>query len=62
MIIRIEQTTQMAQDTDGTIFWEVPAVLNSDGSINMNATQTKLNELKVEVDAREARDKEAAGE
>ena len=36
--------------------------MNSDGTINMNATQTKLDELKVEVDARETRDREASGE
>ena len=36
--------------------------MNSNGTVNMNATQTKLDELKTEVDAREARDKEGAGE
>ncbi len=62
MIIRLDGTVQMAQDTDGTLYWEVAAVMNSNGTVNMNATQTKLDELKTEVDAREARDKEGAGE
>ena len=62
MIIRLDGTVQMAQDTDGTLYWEVAAVMNSNGTGNMNATQTKLDELKTEVDEREARDKEGAGE
>ncbi len=58
MIIRLDGTVQIAQDTSGELFWEVPAVMNSDGTINMNATQTKLDELKVKLDEREARDQE----
>ena len=62
MIIRLDGTVQMAQDTDGTLYWETPAIMNGDGTINMNATQTKLNEIKIEVDAREAIDQEASGD
>lgn len=62
MIIRLDGTVQMAQDTDGTLYWELAAVMNSDGTINMNATQTKLDELKVEIDAREVRDRGGSGE
>ena len=62
MIIRLDGTVQMAQKTTEAWSIEIPAVMNEDGTINMNATQTKLDELKTEVDAREARDKEASGE
>lgn len=45
MIIRLDGTVQMAQKTTEAWSIEIPAVMNDDGSINMNATQTKLNEI-----------------
>ena len=44
MIIRLDGTVQMAQKTTEAWSIEVPAVMNEDGTINMNATQTKLDE------------------
>ena len=44
MIIRLDGTVQMAQKTTEAYFIEIPAVMNEDGTINMNATQTKLDE------------------
>jgi hypothetical protein len=44
MIIRLDGIVQMAQKTTEAWSIEVPAVMNDDGSINMNATQTKLDE------------------
>jgi|TARA_R110000772_G_scaffold204275_2_gene314413 hypothetical protein len=43
MIIRLDGTTQMAQEQKTNFFIEVAAVMNEDGTINMNATQTKIN-------------------
>jgi hypothetical protein len=44
MIIRLDGTTQMAQEQKTNFFIEVPAIINEDGTINMNATETKLDE------------------
>jgi hypothetical protein len=44
MIIRLDGTVQLAQKTTEAYFIEVPAIINEDGTINMNATETKLNE------------------
>ena len=44
MIIRLDGTVQLAQKTTEDYFIEVPAIINEDGTINMNATQTKLDE------------------
>jgi hypothetical protein len=44
MIIRLDGIVQMAQKTTETYFIEIPAVMNDDGTINMTATETKLNE------------------
>lgn len=44
MIIRLDGTVQLAQKTTEAWFIEVPAVMNEDGTINMNATKTKLDE------------------
>ena len=44
MIIRLDGTVQLAQKTTEAYFIEVPAIINEDGTINMNATQTKLDE------------------
>lgn len=60
MIIRLDGTVQIAQDTDGTVIWETPAIMNGDGTINMNSTQTKLNEIKTEFDEREALDRKGS--
>jgi hypothetical protein len=43
MIIRLDGTVQLAQKTTEAYFIEVPAIINEDGTINMNATQTKIN-------------------
>ena len=43
MIIRLDGITQMAQEQKTNFFIEVAAVMNEDGTINMNATQTKIN-------------------
>ena len=43
MIIRLDGTVQLAQKTTEAYFIEIPAVMN-DGTINMNATETKLDE------------------
>lgn len=45
MIIRLDGTVQMAQKITEAYFIEIPAVMNEDGTVNMNATQTKLNEI-----------------
>ena len=44
MIIRLDGTVQMAQKTTEAWSIEIPAVMNDDGTINMNATETKLDE------------------
>jgi hypothetical protein len=44
MIIRLDGIVQMAQKTTETYFIEIPAIMNEDGTINMNATETKLDE------------------
>jgi hypothetical protein len=44
MIIRLDGTVQLAQKTTEAYFIEVPAIINEDGTINMNATETKLDE------------------
>jgi len=44
MIIRLDGIVQMAQKTTEAYFIEVPAIINEDGTINMNATETKLDE------------------
>ena len=44
MIIRLDGTVQLAQKTTEAYFIEVPASINEDGTINMNATKTKLDE------------------
>ena len=44
MIIRLDGIVQMAQKITEAYSIEIPAVMNDDGSINMNATQTKLDE------------------
>ena len=49
MIIRLDGTVQMAQKTTKTYFIEIPAVMNEDGTINMNATKTKLDETETHL-------------
>lgn len=44
MIIRLDGTVQLAQKTTEAYLIEIPAVMNDDGTINMNATETKLDE------------------
>ena len=44
MIIRLDGTVQLAQKTTEAYFIEIPAVMNDDDTINMNATETKLDE------------------
>ena len=44
MIIRLDGTVQLAQKTTEAYFIEVPAIINEDGTINMNTTETKLDE------------------
>lgn len=44
MIIRLDGTVQIAQKTTEAYFIEIPAIMNEDGTINMNVTETKLNE------------------
>jgi hypothetical protein len=45
MIIRLDGTVQMAQKITEAYSIEVPAIINENGTVNMNATQTKLNEI-----------------
>jgi hypothetical protein len=45
MIIRLDGTVQMAQKITEAYSIEIPATINEDGTVNMNATQTKLNEI-----------------
>ncbi len=44
MIIRLDGIVQMAQKTTEAWSIEIPAIMNEDGTVNMNATQTKLDE------------------
>jgi hypothetical protein len=49
MIIKLDGTVQMAQKTTETYLIEIPAIINEDGTINMNTTQTKLDEVEASL-------------
>ena len=51
MIIRLDGTVQMAQKTTEAWSVEIPAIMNEDGTINMNATQTKLDVLSFDLES-----------